>query len=118
MSNGIANALLSLKLGPRAVVAIYAHRSAPLVPSLIGIMKAGLVFVILDPAYPPARLADYLRLAGAKALLHLSGAGDLPEAIKVFAAEQKCSIVILPESKNWSAANPLNSYGQENHQSR
>jgi len=113
ISNGIANALLSSKLDLRAVVAIYAHRSASLVPSLIGIMKAGLVFVILDPAYPSARLVDYLRLAGAKALLHLSGAGDLPEAIKVFAAEQKCSIVILPESKNWSAGNPLNSYGQE-----
>ena len=45
------------------VVAIYAHRSAALVLAILGVLKAGGVFVILDPASPSARLIDYLGIA-------------------------------------------------------
>src|SRR5262249_41032468 len=37
------------------VVALYGHRSAPLVWGVLGALKAGAAFTILDPAYPPAR---------------------------------------------------------------
>jgi amino acid adenylation domain-containing protein len=43
------------------------------------VLKAGAVFVILDPAYPPARLLEYLRLAPSAAFLCMEGAGMLPE---------------------------------------
>ena len=37
------------------VVAIQGHRSAPLVSKILGVMKAGAAFVILDPVYPEER---------------------------------------------------------------
>jgi len=37
------------------VVAIQGHRSAPLVAEILGVMRAGGAFVILDPAYPEER---------------------------------------------------------------
>ncbi len=64
------------------VVAMYAHRDASLVLALLGILKAGAVFVILDPAYPPARLIDYLRVARPSGLLHMEEAGPLPAEIE------------------------------------
>ncbi len=50
-SNQLANYLME-GIQPKDVVAIYAHRSAALALALLGILKAGAVFVILDPAYP------------------------------------------------------------------
>ncbi|HWN41106.1 MAG TPA: AMP-binding protein, partial [Thermoanaerobaculia bacterium] len=44
------------------VVAIRGHRSAPLVAKILGVMKAGAAFVILDPAYPEERNAVILDL--------------------------------------------------------
>jgi hypothetical protein len=44
------------------VVAIQGHRSAPLVAEILGVMRAGAAFVILDPAYPEQRNAEILRL--------------------------------------------------------
>ncbi|HXO26083.1 MAG TPA: condensation domain-containing protein, partial [Thermoanaerobaculia bacterium] len=49
--------------GREDAVAIYAHRSATLVWAVLGTLKAGAAFVILDPAYPAARLIDIVRLA-------------------------------------------------------
>jgi non-ribosomal peptide synthetase component F len=60
-SNQLANYLSANGIKPRDVIAIYAHRSSPLILALLGTLKAGAVFVILDPAYPPARLIDYLK---------------------------------------------------------
>ncbi|HET9228951.1 MAG TPA: condensation domain-containing protein, partial [Thermoanaerobaculia bacterium] len=37
------------------VVAIRGHRSAPLVSEILGVMRAGAAFVILDPSYPEER---------------------------------------------------------------
>ncbi len=45
------------------VVAVYGYRCAALVPAVMGILKAGAVVLILDPAYPDARLEQYLALA-------------------------------------------------------
>src|SRR5574341_476041 len=63
LSNKLAHALRAHGLRPEEVVAVYAHRSAPLVLAVLGILKAGGAFLILDPAYPEARLVEYLRLA-------------------------------------------------------
>ncbi len=46
------------------IVAIRGHRSAPLVSEILGVMRAGAAFVILDPAYPEQRNAEILRLLG------------------------------------------------------
>ena len=45
------------------MVAVYGHRSASIVWALLGILRAGAAFVVLDPLYPPLRLESYLRIA-------------------------------------------------------
>jgi len=63
------------------LIVVYAHRSASLVPILLGILRARAVFVILDPAYPPARLIDLLRIARPKGWIQMAAAGTLSEAV-------------------------------------
>jgi amino acid adenylation domain-containing protein len=80
-STRLANYLIASGIQPKDIVAIYAHRSAPLVLALLGVLKAGAAFVILDPAYPPARLTTYLRIARPKGWLQMDAAGELPEEL-------------------------------------
>ncbi|MGB0383939.1 MAG: non-ribosomal peptide synthetase, partial [Ardenticatenaceae bacterium] len=63
------------------VVAIYATRSPTLVWAMLGVLKAGAAFLVLDSAYPAARLAEYCRQATPHALLQLSEAGALPSEL-------------------------------------
>ena len=46
--------------GQASAVAIFAHRSAPLVPAVLGTLIAGAAFMVLDPAYPAPRLVEML----------------------------------------------------------
>ena len=80
-SNQLANKLIEQGIQPKDIVAIYAHRSAPLVLALLGVLKAGAAFVILDPAYPPTRLTAYLRIARPKGWIQMDAAGELAEVI-------------------------------------
>ncbi|MCB1056997.1 MAG: amino acid adenylation domain-containing protein, partial [Acidobacteria bacterium] len=59
-------------------VAIYAERNASLVWALLAVLKAGGAFVVLDPSHPPARQAEYARLARPLALLEIDGAPEPP----------------------------------------
>ncbi len=63
-------------------VAIWAHRSAPLVWAVLGVLEAGGAFVVLDPTYPPARLADIVRLAAPRAWLEIAAAGAPPPEVE------------------------------------
>ncbi|HYN21173.1 MAG TPA: amino acid adenylation domain-containing protein [Thermoanaerobaculia bacterium] len=55
----LAEQMESVAAGLRTgeVVAIQGHRTGPLVPKILGALKAGAAFVILDPAYPEERNA-------------------------------------------------------------
>src|SRR5579864_4312669 len=74
LSNRIAGSLLRNGVESESVVAIYSHRSAPLVAALLGVMKTGAAFLVLDPEYPATRLVEYLQLARPRALLHQEAA--------------------------------------------
>jgi amino acid adenylation domain-containing protein/non-ribosomal peptide synthase protein (TIGR01720 family) len=54
-SHRLAHALRARGVGPGDVVAIHAHRSALLVRAVLGVLKAGAAFLILDRDYPEAR---------------------------------------------------------------
>jgi amino acid adenylation domain-containing protein len=83
-SSQLANLLIKRGIQPRDAVAIYAHRDATLALAILGVLKAGAVFFILDPAYPAARLLDYLRSAGPKGWIHMMGAGAPPQEVSRF----------------------------------
>ena len=114
-SNRLANCLIAGGIEPGDVVAIYAHRSAALALAILGVLKAGGVFVILDPAYPPARLVDYLGIARPKGWLQMAAAGELPEEVARWldaAAPQRLSLPdkqkeISAGLRNFSARAPV-----------
>jgi amino acid adenylation domain-containing protein len=80
-ANRLANRLIASGIQSNDVIAIYADRSSSLVLALLGILKAGAAFLILDPAYPAARNSNYLRVAQAKGWLQLEGSGELPDEL-------------------------------------
>ncbi|MFB7470718.1 amino acid adenylation domain-containing protein [Kitasatospora sp. NPDC056184] len=68
-ANRLAHRLLAAGVGPRDPVAVLADRRTPLVVALLAVLKAGAVYLPLDPAYPDDRLADILSTAGARVVL-------------------------------------------------
>jgi amino acid adenylation domain-containing protein len=69
LSRALAVRLRGAGLSEGDRVALYAGRSADLAWGLLGILRAGAAFVILDPALPPARIAECLKAARPRAWL-------------------------------------------------
>lgn len=83
LSGGLAGWLGRQGIGDGDVVAIYGHRSAPLVLAMLGVLRAGAAFCILDPAYPAVRLCGSVEAVQPKCLLQLAQAGKLAEELEV-----------------------------------
>jgi amino acid adenylation domain-containing protein len=96
----LAHYLQANDVGPRDIVAVYAHRSASLIVALLAIWKAGGAFLILDPAHPAQRQIDYLRTAQPKGWIQLQAAGMPSEELRQFVEDSKYSFRLeLPASK-------------------
>jgi len=54
---------------PESLVGIYAERSLDIVVGILGILKAGAIFIPLDPAYPKERIAFILEEAQMQLLI-------------------------------------------------
>ncbi|HEX6864858.1 MAG TPA: amino acid adenylation domain-containing protein, partial [Thermoanaerobaculia bacterium] len=91
-SNQLAWFLRSQGLETGDVVAIWAHRGASLPWAVMGALKAGGTFMILDPAYPATRLIDYLRIGRPKALLAVEGAPPLPPEVEDVLLGLSCDV--------------------------
>jgi amino acid adenylation domain-containing protein len=85
-SNQLANHLIMAGIRSGDVVAIYAHRSGSLPWAVIGVLKAGAAFLLLDPSYPASRLIDYLELAEPRGWLQLETAGAIPVKLRNYLA--------------------------------
>jgi amino acid adenylation domain-containing protein len=59
-ANRLAHSLLRLNVGPEVPVGVCLERSKEVVISLLGILKAGGVYLPLDPAYPKQRIGFML----------------------------------------------------------
>ncbi|MBW4493514.1 MAG: amino acid adenylation domain-containing protein [Oscillatoria princeps RMCB-10] len=112
-SNQIANYLLSHGIGCGDAVAIYAHRSALLVVAVLGILKAGAAFTILDANYPAERLIDCLEAASPKGWLQMEAAGPLPPALEEFVATSSWSCRLALPQKAAVCHNLLRDYSTE-----
>ena len=86
-SAGLAAWLLRQGVGAGDTVAVYAQRSPSFVAALLGVLRAGAAFCILDPAYPALRLIQFLRAARPKAWLQIETASDLPDALETAVQE-------------------------------
>lgn len=65
----MAGALLAAGLRSEDVVAVISHRSLDWLAAMLGIFKAGGVYLPIDPAYPDERIADLLRRSGSRLAL-------------------------------------------------
>ena len=95
-SNQLANKLKAAGIKSGEIVAVYGHRSAGLVLSLLGILKAGAAILILDPDYPAARLVMMLQAAGPSGVLFSEATEELVSFAEDFGL--KCHLRI-PLSK-------------------
>ncbi|HJP91739.1 MAG TPA: amino acid adenylation domain-containing protein [Pyrinomonadaceae bacterium] len=84
-SNQVAQYLLAHGVERQDVVAIYAERNASLVVALLGIIKSGAAFMVLDPAYPPARLLYYLETIRPKGWIQIHEAGTPHATLQEYA---------------------------------
>ena len=98
----IAHRLVADGVRPGDVVAIHGHRSAALVRALIGTLRAGAAFLVLDPAYPAARLAEYVRIARPTGWLPIAEAGEVPAEL-VDALRDTVRSTIPLEARNGDA---------------
>lgn len=107
-SNQIAHYLGSHGVRKGDVVAIYGHRSAPLVAGILGTLKAGAAFTVLDPAYPSARLIECLRVAQPRGWIQIEAAGAPAQELEQFIGELDCGRLTLT-----SGTGDLNGYSDQ-----
>jgi amino acid adenylation domain-containing protein len=81
-SDAVARRLVALGAGPEARVGVAMERGGAQVAAVLGVLKAGGVYVPLDLEYPAARLSFMLRDADVRALLV---AEEVPGALAEFA---------------------------------
>ena len=87
-SNILAHHFVHAGIEKGEVVMVYSYRGVDLVVAVMGILKAGATFSVLDPAYPPERQNIYLEVARPRALVIIEKAtleaGELAEPVQTF----------------------------------
>ncbi len=83
-SNIVGHYLVKSGIQRGDIVMIYAYRGVDLVIAVMGVLKAGATFSVIDPAYPPARQTIYLSVAKPKGLIVLKKAGILAPSVVEF----------------------------------
>ncbi len=79
-AGALAGELRARGVGPEVPVGVCLERGVDLVVALLGVLRAGGVYVPLDPAYPADRLEYMLADAGARVVLTVERlAGRVPE---------------------------------------
>ena len=111
-SGRLARRLAAAGVGRGDLVAVWAHRSAPLACAALGVLEAGAGFAMLDPGYPAARLLAILELARPRALVRLAAAGEPPAEVAARVTELGCRATIVVPSvgemaaAGWTAPTP------------
>ncbi|KAH6900872.1 aminoadipate-semialdehyde dehydrogenase [Coprinopsis sp. MPI-PUGE-AT-0042] len=95
-SNALAHHLLLSGIEREEVVMVYAHRSVDLLVAVLGVLKAGATFSVIDPAYPPTRQIVYLRVAQPRGLVVLKGAGTISPSVRTFIQDELAIRVEVP----------------------
>lgn len=75
-SNILAHHLVNAGVQRGEVVMLYSYRGVDLVVAIMGVLKAGATFSVIDPLYPPARQIIYLDVSRPRALVVIKKATE------------------------------------------
>jgi L-aminoadipate-semialdehyde dehydrogenase len=93
----LAHHLLKNGIGREDVVVLYSYRGVDLVVAVMGVLKSGATFSVIDPAYPPARQNVYLQVSNPKALVVLKKAGRIDDEVRQFITDKLDIVCEVPE---------------------
>ena len=96
-SNIVGNYLKETGIKKGDVVTIYAYRGVDLVVAVMGVLKAGACFSVIDPAYPPARQNIYLMVAKPRGIIGIEKAGELDSAVIEYVRKELDVITSIPQ---------------------
>ncbi|KAI8911192.1 hypothetical protein DFJ77DRAFT_549925 [Powellomyces hirtus] len=95
-SNVLAHHLIRNGIKREDVVVLYSYRGVDLVVAVMGVLKAGAIFSVIDPAYPPSRQNVYLSVARPRGLVVLEKAGELHAQVRTYIKENLDIICTVP----------------------
>jgi L-aminoadipate-semialdehyde dehydrogenase len=98
-SNIVGNYLKETGIKKGDIVMIYAHRGVDLMIAVMGVLKSGATFSVIDPAYPPARQNIYLSVAKPQGLIVLEKAGTLDSLVSDYIKTELSVITTIPQLK-------------------
>jgi AMP-binding enzyme len=97
LTSQLANCLILRGIRPHHTVAINGFRNVSMVWAIIGVLKAGASFTLMDPAYPHQRIINCLTVARPRGWIQLAANGDIPTEVCSFLDQIHCSVrVRLP----------------------
>ncbi|CUM66147.1 uncharacterized protein PRCAT00003804001 [Priceomyces carsonii] len=96
-SNIVGNYLKNTGIKKGDIVMIYAYRGVDLMVAVMGVLKAGATFSVIDPAYPPARQNIYLSVAKPRGIIVIGKAGTLDPLVKNYIKDELDVITVIPE---------------------
>ncbi|KAI8843067.1 hypothetical protein BC829DRAFT_425943 [Chytridium lagenaria] len=96
-SNLLAHHLVKSGIQREDVVVLYSYRGVDLVVAVMGVLKAGATFSVIDPAYPPNRQVIYLSVAQPRGLVVLGKAGTLHDEVTTYIKEKLSIQCFVPE---------------------
>ncbi|CCK68590.1 L-aminoadipate-semialdehyde dehydrogenase KNAG_0B01430 [Huiozyma naganishii CBS 8797] len=95
-SNVVAHYLIKTEIQKGDVVMIYSSRGVDLMVCVMGVLKAGATFSVIDPAYPPARQTIYLGVAKPRGLIVIRSAGKLDQLVEDYITRELDVITRIP----------------------
>jgi L-aminoadipate-semialdehyde dehydrogenase len=95
-SNVLAHHLVAKGIRKGDVVMVYAYRGVDLVVAVMGVLKAGATFSVIDPAYPPSRQNIYLQVAQPKALVIIEKAGRIADLVREYVSNELNILTEVP----------------------
>ncbi|GEQ66776.1 hypothetical protein JCM33374_g439 [Metschnikowia sp. JCM 33374] len=98
-SNIVGNYLKETGIKKGDIVMIYAYRGVDLMVAVMGVLKAGATFSVIDPAYPPARQNIYFSVAKPSGLIGLEKAGVLDQLVEDYIENELKVISKIPQLK-------------------
>ncbi|MFF3767585.1 amino acid adenylation domain-containing protein [Streptomyces sp. NPDC001922] len=115
-ANALAHRLTALGAGPGSVVGVLLPRTPDAVITLLGVLKSGAAYVVLDPAHPAARLEYLLRDSGAALLVSdpaLSGPAERAGIPAIRPDGAPCTGTAAPVADAEAAAPPATDAGPD-----